>query len=133
MGLSERTAGRHWAFARAWLRRAVEGERGKSLTILGQLFGSNYALGLRPLFCRLHIRGGTAVTEEQIFLAALDLPDAAARAAYLDEACGGDAELRRQVEALLAAHFKSGEFLDVPAAEQIQTESEPRRCRHDSE
>ena len=26
LGLSERTAGRHWAFARAWLRRAVEGD-----------------------------------------------------------------------------------------------------------
>jgi len=25
LGLSERTAGRHWAFARAWLRREVEG------------------------------------------------------------------------------------------------------------
>jgi RNA polymerase sigma factor (TIGR02999 family) len=25
LGLSERTAGRHWTFARAWLRRAVEG------------------------------------------------------------------------------------------------------------
>jgi RNA polymerase sigma factor (TIGR02999 family) len=25
LGLSERTAGRHWAYARAWLRRAVEG------------------------------------------------------------------------------------------------------------
>jgi RNA polymerase sigma factor (TIGR02999 family) len=25
LGISERTAGRHWAFARAWLRRAVEG------------------------------------------------------------------------------------------------------------
>ena len=37
LGLSERTAGRHWAYARAWLRRAVEGSRGKILTILGQL------------------------------------------------------------------------------------------------
>jgi RNA polymerase sigma factor (TIGR02999 family) len=27
LGLSERTAGRHWAFARAWLRRAVEGPK----------------------------------------------------------------------------------------------------------
>ena len=27
LGLSERPAGRHWAFARAWLRRAVEGSR----------------------------------------------------------------------------------------------------------
>lgn len=29
LGLSERTAGRHWAFARAWLRRAVEGGEGR--------------------------------------------------------------------------------------------------------
>jgi RNA polymerase sigma factor (TIGR02999 family) len=27
LGLSERTAGRHWAYARAWLRRAVERSR----------------------------------------------------------------------------------------------------------
>jgi RNA polymerase sigma factor (TIGR02999 family) len=26
LGLADRTAGRHWAFARAWLRRAVEGD-----------------------------------------------------------------------------------------------------------
>jgi RNA polymerase sigma factor (TIGR02999 family) len=30
LGLSERTAGRHWAYARAWLRRAVEGMGEKS-------------------------------------------------------------------------------------------------------
>jgi RNA polymerase sigma factor (TIGR02999 family) len=30
LGLSERTAGRHWAFARAWLRRAVEGSEEKT-------------------------------------------------------------------------------------------------------
>jgi RNA polymerase sigma factor (TIGR02999 family) len=30
LGLSERTAGRHWAFARAWLRRAVEGNGAES-------------------------------------------------------------------------------------------------------
>jgi RNA polymerase sigma factor (TIGR02999 family) len=29
LDLSERTAGRHWAYARAWLRRAVEGSPGK--------------------------------------------------------------------------------------------------------
>jgi RNA polymerase sigma factor (TIGR02999 family) len=29
LGLSVRTAGRHWAYARAWLRRAVEGSQGK--------------------------------------------------------------------------------------------------------
>lgn len=30
LGLSERTAGRHWTYARAWLRRAVEGAGEKS-------------------------------------------------------------------------------------------------------
>lgn len=30
LGISERTAGRQWAFARAWLRRAVEGGADKS-------------------------------------------------------------------------------------------------------
>lgn len=30
LGLAERTAGRHWAFARAWLRRAVEGPGDKA-------------------------------------------------------------------------------------------------------
>ncbi len=30
LGLSERTAGRHWAYARAWLRRAVEGSEGST-------------------------------------------------------------------------------------------------------
>jgi hypothetical protein len=60
------------------------------------------------------------VTEEQIFAAILELPDAASRVAYLDQACGRDSELRRQVEALLASHFRSGQFLDVPAAAQLQ-------------
>ena len=30
LGLPERTAGRHWAYARAWLRRAVERSREKN-------------------------------------------------------------------------------------------------------
>jgi len=59
------------------------------------------------------------MTEEQVFLAALELADPADRTAYLEKACGGDAEFRHQVEALLAAHFKSGEFLDVPAGKQM--------------
>lgn len=58
------------------------------------------------------------MTEEQVFLAVLDLANAADRASYLDEACGGDVEFRRQVEALLAAHFKDGAFLDEPISKQ---------------
>ena len=63
------------------------------------------------------------MSEEQIFLAALDQPDAATRAKYLDEACQGNTSLREQVGRLLAAHFQSGEFLDVPAPEQVQIET----------
>jgi formylglycine-generating enzyme required for sulfatase activity/serine/threonine protein kinase len=59
------------------------------------------------------------MTEESIFLAALAIADPAERTASVDRACAGDAALRRQVEALLAAHERSGEFLDVPACEQI--------------
>ncbi len=61
------------------------------------------------------------MTEEDVFLAALDLPDAAARALYLERICGRDSGLRQQLVALLAAHYESGEFLDVPAAEQMGT------------
>jgi serine/threonine protein kinase len=59
--------------------------------------------------------------ERTIFLAALDVDDPARRRAYLDQACAGDAALRRQVEALLAAHARSGTFLDVPAVDQADS------------
>jgi eukaryotic-like serine/threonine-protein kinase len=36
------------------------------------------------------------------------------RAAYLDEACGGDAELRREVDQLLADYEAAGSFLESP-------------------
>ena len=39
-----------------------------------------------------------------IFLEAAEMSDEAARAAYLDKACGGDAGVRERVEALLRAH-----------------------------
>jgi predicted ATPase len=60
------------------------------------------------------------MTEEQVFLAALDLTDPADRAAYLEKACGGDVAFRRQVEELLAAHFRTGAFLDVPVGKQLE-------------
>src|SRR5574342_170554 len=56
---------------------------------------------------------------ETLFAAALDLP-ATERAAFLDRECTGDAELRREVESLLAAHTAAGTFLDQPARE-LQT------------
>jgi serine/threonine protein kinase len=55
-------------------------------------------------------------SEESIFFAALAKGTPAERAAYLDEACGDNADLRREVERLLAAHPKVGGFLEQPAA-----------------
>jgi hypothetical protein len=55
---------------------------------------------------------------EAIFFAALEKDDGQ-RAAYLDEACAGDPELRRQVERLLAAHPRVGSFLEKPAVERL--------------
>ncbi len=46
-----------------------------------------------------------------IFSEALALRDEAERAAYLDDACRGDAELRAQVEAMLRDHEQVGRFL----------------------
>jgi eukaryotic-like serine/threonine-protein kinase len=51
----------------------------------------------------------------EIFLSALDFAAPADRAAHLDATCGGDAELRRGVEILLAAHDRAGSFLERPA------------------
>src|SRR5262249_24755742 len=39
------------------------------------------------------------------------------RAAYLDQACQGDPELRARVEALLCAHERAGHLLDRPVPE----------------
>jgi serine/threonine protein kinase/lipopolysaccharide biosynthesis regulator YciM len=52
----------------------------------------------------------SAMSESGIFKAAVQLPPEH-RAAYLDEACGSDAELRGEVESLLRAHDTAGSFL----------------------
>ncbi len=39
------------------------------------------------------------------------------RAAFLDQACAGDEELRRKVAELLAAHKRAGDFMEAPALE----------------
>jgi serine/threonine protein kinase/Tfp pilus assembly protein PilF len=49
-----------------------------------------------------------------VFHAAIGRRDALARDALLDEACAGDATLRAEVEALLAAHREAGPFGERP-------------------
>ena len=51
---------------------------------------------------------------DAVFQEALDLP-AADRAAFLDRACAGDADLRREVELLLSADQRAGDFIEAPA------------------
>jgi serine/threonine protein kinase/tetratricopeptide (TPR) repeat protein len=48
------------------------------------------------------------ISEQSILLQALALPTPAERAAYLEEACRDNPELRAEVEALLAAHERLG-------------------------
>lgn len=53
---------------------------------------------------------------ERLYHAALE-QDSGARAAFVAEACGSDAELRREVEGLLTYDRRAGGFIDVPALE----------------
>jgi eukaryotic-like serine/threonine-protein kinase len=59
----------------------------------------------------------SADSDETIFAAALQWETPAQRAAYLDEACAGDADRRRRVEDLLRASDDAGTFLDRPVGQ----------------
>lgn len=54
-----------------------------------------------------------SISIDDLFNDALAL-DPARRAEFLDRACEGDGELRREVESLLAAHEGAEDFLDLP-------------------
>jgi serine/threonine protein kinase len=60
---------------------------------------------------------------ESIFFAALDKGSAPERAAFLDEACVGDGELRRRLERMLEA--QAGGFLQEPALGHPTSDYEP--------
>jgi eukaryotic-like serine/threonine-protein kinase len=53
---------------------------------------------------------------DEIFHSALDLP-LERRAAFLDEACVNDPELRNEIESLISAHEQSGDFIAGSAAD----------------
>jgi eukaryotic-like serine/threonine-protein kinase len=61
-----------------------------------------------------------------IFIAALDHHRGPDRAAYLDAACAGNAELKRRIEALLTAHERADEVLGR-ADEPVTTDPNPSR------
>jgi eukaryotic-like serine/threonine-protein kinase len=62
--------------------------------------------------------------EGALFAAALELP-ADRRGAYLDQACGGNTDLRQQVEELLQVHDEAGKFFDklTPVARPASAEA----------
>jgi serine/threonine protein kinase len=55
----------------------------------------------------------------ELFLAALERPTPADRAAFLDDACAAAPALRRRLDALLHAHDRPDPVLDRPAAEHV--------------
>ena len=61
---------------------------------------------------------------EAVFFAALAKGLPGERAAYLDDACRGDPDLRRRVERMLSAQSQAGDFLEQPAADLIGTSDE---------
>src|SRR5262245_5253534 len=65
------------------------------------------------------------MTERSIFLAVLDIEDPAERSSYLDQACADNPALRTEVERLLEAHHKPGEFMERPAPALVATIDEP--------
>lgn len=52
--------------------------------------------------------------EESIFAEAIKIESSEQRCAFLDRACAGDAGLRREIEELVSAHHRAGEFLNAP-------------------
>ena len=61
-------------------------------------------------------------TIKAVFFAALEKASPAEQSAYLDGACAGDADLRREVEGLLRAHDRPDPLLDQPAAQLLAAE-----------
>jgi tetratricopeptide (TPR) repeat protein/tRNA A-37 threonylcarbamoyl transferase component Bud32 len=59
----------------------------------------------------------TPTAVEDVFLSALRKAGPEEREAYLEQACGGDPELRRRVERLLRARAEAGDFLEQPAVQ----------------
>src|SRR5262249_54467254 len=70
------------------------------------------------------------MTEETIFAAALEKSDPAERSAYLDAACGGQPELRKRIDGLLAAHDKAVGFLEGPAVALPEPDAADTRAYH---
>ena len=93
--VSGATVEREWAFARAWLYDAIEGSGGDST--VGSAMSSARFRRCEELF-----HAAAALAEDE-------------REAFLQRSCADDPELRADVERLLAAHARAGDFISSPA------------------
>jgi serine/threonine protein kinase/tetratricopeptide (TPR) repeat protein len=64
------------------------------------------------------------MNEREIFIGALQRESSAERAAYLAQACGGNADLLHGVQALLDVHERAGGFLAAPPPSPVATSTE---------
>ncbi len=62
---------------------------------------------------------------ELILAAAVEIGGDAERRAYVEQACAGDADLKRRVEEMIDNHFRAGSFLEPPARDPADTADQP--------
>ncbi len=78
-----------------------------------------------------HFVGGLRLdlemTDDDIFLNALEIVDAADRARYLDETCAGNKERRTKILSLLRAHEEASNFLATPAVADLRAQVQELR------
>lgn len=60
------------------------------------------------------------MNDKSIFFEAVEIKDPEARSSFLEQACGADQKLRKEIENLIREHERSGEFLRVPVLEQLK-------------
>jgi serine/threonine protein kinase/tetratricopeptide (TPR) repeat protein len=63
--------------------------------------------------------------EQSVFIEALEKKDPVERAAFLDQACAGDPELRPRIERLLARHHQGGDVFDSSSPWALATNDHP--------
>src|SRR5262249_49018502 len=107
---------------RPGLAPPLPGGRGPIRDLTRTFFSSRAVPGpARRIGSRAPSNGGRPMTTsapdvKSIFGRALEIESPAARAAYLEEACGTNAGLRAEIEVLVRYHGKVGEFMGRPLA-----------------
>lgn len=70
------------------------------------------------------------MTDDDIFIKAIEFPDAADRTRYLDMACDGNEAQKARVASLLRAHEEASRFLTTPAMSELRAQVQEIRDSH---